>query len=208
MGYYAYGSGTATLKNGIDKDTLRGKLDELTDQECSIDYDFVNGDITFSDNGDYSYDEDNIMDFLNTLIPYITDGEISYSGDDDCYWKFQYNPKTKEWDELEGDYYYSMDDFSDEVLIEELQKRGYTITKQDHSESKNDTNFSVKFQIEVDKGCGGYGCTDTLKELLADIEEECDEEEIEVISAWAKSSKDGDEYISENKRIHIWNVGN
>ena len=70
------------------------------------------------------------------------------------------------------------------------------------------TNNINKFQIEVDKGFGGYGCTDTLEELLEDVETECSEEEIETISAWAKSSKDGDEYISENKRIHIWNVGN
>lgn len=73
---------------------------------------------------------------------------------------------------------------------------------------EDQTNNINKFQIEVDTGFGGYGCTDTLEELLEDVEMECSEEEIEVISAWAKSSKDGDEYISENKRIHIWNVGN
>ena len=72
---------------------------------------------------------------------------------------------------------------------------------------EDQTNNINKFRIEVDEGFGGYGCTDTLEELLEDVETECPEKEIEVISAWAKSSKDGDEYISDNKRIHIWNIG-
>ena len=48
---------------------------------------------------------------------------------------------------------------------------------------EDQTNNINKFQIEVDTGFGGYGCTDTLEELLEDAETECSEEEIEVISA-------------------------
>lgn len=69
------------------------------------------------------------MDFLNILSPYITEGSIEYSGDDDCHWKFVFNKDTKEWDEIEGEVYYSLDEFSDEVLIEELKNRGYTVSK-------------------------------------------------------------------------------
>ena len=31
--------------------------------------------------------------------------------------------------------------------------------------------------------------------------------EVEKVSTWVKSSKDGDEYVSEDKRMHIWNIG-
>lgn len=64
-----------------------------------------------------------------------------------------------------------------------------------------------KYRIEVDTGNGGYGFTDTLAELLADVELEYGKKEVEKVSIWTKSSKEGDEYISEDKRMHIWNIG-
>lgn len=63
------------------------------------------------------------------------------------------------------------------------------------------------YRIEVDTGNGGYGFTDTLTELLADVGLEYGKKEVEKVSAWAKSSKEDDEYISEDKRMHIWNIG-
>lgn len=64
-----------------------------------------------------------------------------------------------------------------------------------------------EYRIEVDTGNGGYGFTDTLPELLTDVELEYGEKEVEKVSIWTKSSKDGDEYVSEDKRMHIWNMG-
>lgn len=63
------------------------------------------------------------------------------------------------------------------------------------------------YRIEVDTGNGGYGFTDTLSELLADVELEYGKKEVEKVSIWTKSSKEGDEYVSEDKRMHIWNIG-
>lgn len=64
-----------------------------------------------------------------------------------------------------------------------------------------------EYRIEVDTGNGGYGFTDTLAELLADVEREYGKKEVEKVSIWTKSSKEGDEYVSEDKRMHIWNIG-
>lgn len=66
---------------------------------------------------------------MNTLSLYIVDGEIEYSGDDDCHWKFVFNKETGGWDEIEGEVYYSLSDFTDEVLVEELKRRGYKVIK-------------------------------------------------------------------------------
>ena len=63
------------------------------------------------------------------------------------------------------------------------------------------------YRLEVDTGNGGYGFTDTLAELLADVELEYGKKEVEKVSIWTKSSKEGDEYVSEDKRMHIWNIG-
>lgn len=64
-----------------------------------------------------------------------------------------------------------------------------------------------EYRIEVDTGNGGYGFTDTLAELLVDVEFEFGKKEVEKVSIWVKSSKEGDEYVSEDKRMHIWNIG-
>lgn len=63
------------------------------------------------------------------------------------------------------------------------------------------------FRIEVDTGNGGYGFTDTLPELLVDVEMEYGGNEVEKVSEWTKTSKDGDEYVSEDSRMHIFNIG-
>lgn len=64
-----------------------------------------------------------------------------------------------------------------------------------------------EYRIEVNTGNGGYGFTDTLAELLVDVESEYGEKEVEKVSTWTKSSKEGDEYVSEDKMMHIWNMG-
>ena len=64
-----------------------------------------------------------------------------------------------------------------------------------------------EYRIEVNTGSGGYGFTDTLAELLADVKFVYGKKEVEKVSIWTKSSKEGDEYVSEDKRMHIWNIG-
>jgi hypothetical protein len=63
------------------------------------------------------------------------------------------------------------------------------------------------FRIEVDTGNGGYGFTDTLPELLADVDMEYGTKEVKKVSEWTKISKDGDEYVSEDGKMHIFNMG-
>lgn len=127
MGFYAYGSGTALLKDNIKKEELFGRLDEKVSDAYRLDYEYDGKetiDITDSEN----YSEEDIMDFLNILSPYITEGAIEYTGGDDYHWKFVFDKENEEWDEIEGEVYYSLDEFSDEVLIEELKSRGYEVT--------------------------------------------------------------------------------
>lgn len=104
------------------------KLDTKVEEAYCLEYEYDDKEtIDFTDYENYH--EEDTMDFLNILSPYITEGSIEYSGDDDCHWKFVFNKDTKEWDEIEGEVYYSLDEFSDEVLIEELKNRGYTVSK-------------------------------------------------------------------------------
>lgn len=128
MGYCADGYGKATLKEKVDLQKLSKELDEQVEGTLGLEYEFDNeGNIEITDCENYH--EEDILDFLNALSPYIVDGEIEYSGDDDYHWKFTFNKETKEWDETEGEVYYSLSDFTDEVLVEELKRRGYKVIK-------------------------------------------------------------------------------
>lgn len=64
-----------------------------------------------------------------------------------------------------------------------------------------------EYRIEVDTGNGGFSFTDMLPKLLVNVELEFGKKEVEKVFIWAKSSKEGDEYVSENKRMHICNIG-
>ena len=140
MGYYASASGSATIING-KKEELEKILEDKYGkygQHCSLDYDFFedkDGDcieITDSEN----YHEEDTIEFLKTIAPYITEGCLDYSGEDDCIWRFVFNPETKEWKEENATIDYNFESYSDEQLIAELEKRGYMVSRMPFSEPK------------------------------------------------------------------------
>lgn len=141
MGYYAYGNGSVLLKNGINKEELFKKLDEKLNDAFGLEYEFNKaGMIDITDYENYS--EEDIMEFLNILIPYIKEGSIEYSGDDDYHWKFVFNEKDQKWDEFDGEVCYSLEDFSDNDLIEELNKRGYAIIYIENGKKEETNNIA------------------------------------------------------------------
>ena len=133
MSYCAYGNGSIALKENANEFELFEKINTVVkDSYCLKEFKFEKA----SDNNiiirDYGYyDEDEVMTLLNVLSPYIMTGYVCYSGEEHSYWKYVFNPKTKEWVELAGGYYFSNDDLmkelSDDVLVKELTERGYKI---------------------------------------------------------------------------------
>lgn len=128
MSYRAYGNGMAKLKDEVNKEALYEKLDKIVDDYWGLEYEEeLNGYIPFYDSENYH--EEDIMNFLNALIPYITEGKIKYSDEEDCYWMFEFNPETNVWDELDGGCYYAISDLPDNFFIDELERRGYVVSK-------------------------------------------------------------------------------
>lgn len=79
MGYYAYGNGSALLKNNVNKEELFKKLDKKVDDAYCLEYEYDDKEtINITDFENYS--EEDIMEFLNILSPCITEGSIEYSG--------------------------------------------------------------------------------------------------------------------------------
>lgn len=78
--------------------------------------------------------------------------------------------------------------------------------KNHKKKGEKEARVNNAFRIKVNTKTGGYGFTDTLLELLADVEKEYDSNEVKKVFKWAKASKDGDEYVSEDGRMHIFNI--
>ena len=63
--------------------------------------------------------------FLETLSPYITGGEILFDGEDGQTWKFTFDPENKSWQQKCG-----TESFTDQMMIHELEQKGYEIRKE------------------------------------------------------------------------------
>lgn len=66
--------------------------------------------------------------------------------------------------------------------------------------------MNKKYRMEVDTGNGGYAFTNTLRELLDDVEFMYGKEEARKVFDWTKSSQNNDEYVSEDGKMHIWQL--
>jgi hypothetical protein len=127
MGYYANGSGGAKLKDGISEDVVIKVIDNMDLGDFEIDV-YGGNRIDIVEIA-YRWEEEDTMDVLNTLIPFISEGMVCYTGEDDYHWRYTFDPENNEWIEEEGTLDYNFESYSDKQLIEELVKRGYRVSK-------------------------------------------------------------------------------
>lgn len=123
MGYWANGSGDVILKEGINREELRQKLDTIIKEQFSdMEYDLdESSELIYFWENDTHWHEEDTMEFLNALIPYIKEGCAEYRGEEDCNWR--YILINGKWIEQGGTVYYSLED-----MIKELEKQGYVVT--------------------------------------------------------------------------------
>lgn len=124
MGYCADGSGSATLKRDADIAELKYKLDAL---DVWLNWSIYKDSVDFYDSDNYH--EDETIEFLDTLAPYVADGEVNYTGEDGSIWRFRFDPDEQEWVEESAAIDYNFESYTDEQMIEELDKRGYIVQK-------------------------------------------------------------------------------
>lgn len=128
MGYCADGSGSATLKRDADIAELKDKLDAL---DVWLNWSIYKDSVDFYDSDNYH--EDETIEFLDTLAPYVADGEVNYTGEDGSIWRFRFDPDEQEWVEESAAIDYNFESYTDEQMIEELDKRGYIVQKKPQS---------------------------------------------------------------------------
>lgn len=123
MSYYVDGSGYADLKSGVDPREIEKKLEFM---RFWFSYNLGKDCITWYE--DNKYHEDETTAFLQAIAPYINSGEAIYFGEDNDMWRFRFDANTEEWVEESGTVIYGMADIATNNLINELTRRGYTVT--------------------------------------------------------------------------------
>lgn len=131
MGYYANGYGHITAKN-VDSYKKIRKMFGYNPGTNETPFDFWENEdeLTINISNDGKYYEDEVDDFLISITEFITEGEVEYVGEDDCRWRFVFDPETVSWKEEDGYVTYgkpSLSDVSEGDLIIELEKRGYVV---------------------------------------------------------------------------------
>lgn len=134
MGYYADAKGFIVAK---DTDSYQ-KLEEMlgygpVTNDTPFNFRKDTDTLTFNFyNADEKYWDDEVTDFLYRVSEFICDGEVDYVGEDHELWRFIFDADTQQWREESGYVVYgkaSPSELSDEDLIKEIQKRGYTVQK-------------------------------------------------------------------------------
>lgn len=134
MEYYADAEGFIIAK---DTDSYQ-KLEEIFGHVPAINtpFHFHSSDtdsLVFDlSNADETYWDDEVTDFLYRISEFICEGEVDYVGVDHELWRFIFDADTQQWREENGRVVYgeaSPTGLSDEDLIKEIQKRGYTVQK-------------------------------------------------------------------------------
>lgn len=173
MGFYASASGDATIKEGM-KEILEKVLDEKygeNGRNCSLDYDFDDNRIDIYDSE--KYHEEDTEEFLDTIAPYITEGALNYSGEDDCIWRFVFDPASQSWNEEDAKIYYGLGEFSEDDLIAELQTRGYAVEKTSENQTEDS---SIDYRNVAQRAINAFleGCELEKNEIFEclDITEE------------------------------------
>lgn len=126
MGYYASGKGKAKLKQNANIENLTADIERIYG-EGSIEWRIQNDTIIFSDDNSHWYEE-YTEQLLDVLSPYVESGCFNYSGEDEDIWRYRFISENGYWLKEKPQIIYGLNDFSDEILIQELEKRGYQCT--------------------------------------------------------------------------------
>ena len=121
MGYCAGGSGDVGIKENIPDDVYQ-KLEEVFIVSPYTDIKKQPAICLWAEG---KYCEDLVIDALDALIPYITDGSVEFHGEDETFWRFRFIPDELRWEEEGGYLCFSMkeaeESFRNYAKIEKLR---------------------------------------------------------------------------------------
>lgn len=196
MGYYANGYRTIVLKDGI-KELPKDVWDKLGNA-FEIDSSEATDSCTVITMTQYEkYYEETVYDALNACIPYIKEGEIEYTGEDDAHWCQIFNPAAKKWDEKNGDVVYSAQE-----ALDRLGPDGVSVVV--YKEYSDDSAYGEELievyrEADLDKARGKL--VKSVTEFFG-----CDWEEVEEKADFCDDDTFSHDYVSyyDGDAVHYW----
>ena len=165
MGYRANGVGSATLKKDVEKDSLIKLLDKTIRDGSEIQYDLGSDpDEIWIQQSTSHWDEDDITNCLKVLTPFITEGEMRYNGDDDCFWRYRFDPKAEKWNDERGEVVFKTEN-SDalDVINKAIESESVDASAEVMSELLMDSDWSTYKMFEGLAADYIYGNDDVRK---------------------------------------------
>ncbi len=161
MSYYASGTGYAKLKDATDRIELAKVLEKRGNGRVTFDLELEPErkyvDLSYENQ---RWEEEDLMEFLNTLAPYVSEGTMSFSGEDDSLWRYRFDPDTQKFVEETATAVYGNDlsELTTEAMIAELTRRGFIVRdeEEDYLEVKTGAGTIRAYKIE-DPGQPGIG---------------------------------------------------
>ena len=120
MGYNAHGDGDIVLKEGVKAEVLADIIDTLKEVFDEVEEDDsanTKAARLFVEHYHDHYHDDDTKECLDTFSPYVASGCITFSGEDDCLWRFRFDEKDGKWIEENGAVVYT--DNEDRDIIRE-----------------------------------------------------------------------------------------
>lgn len=153
MGYYAHGCGDLRLGKKIPANVL----ESLTGFDEAEQYSSGGKDFLCLTHYDEKYFESDVYKDLDKVAPYVLDGDINFVGEDDCVWRFRFDPDCGSFVEENGKITY---DFSDAPVVKKysggkldflngiievfetfLDERGIVVENPEKQQSENPSNI-------------------------------------------------------------------
>lgn len=127
MGYCASGDGIIVLKKGISTEEAKEILksyDHRYEVEINIEEDENKQVVLDIVRPHDKWRDDEETELFELIAPYIESGHMDFEGEEECYWRYQYNPETKEWDEYSGEIVFGIHEPENKDIFELLCSRG------------------------------------------------------------------------------------
>lgn len=129
MGYWAAGDGYIYLKENVTEEQVENAIkDCVLAKDTDFEWEYIDSTteprLHIWQNDDHWHEED-IVEFLNALIPLTENGDLFYEGDENCFWKYSFK---NDWETDYGTIVYEdLYELTDKQLINALKKRGYKV---------------------------------------------------------------------------------
>ena len=108
--------GTVTVKEKDMVNEVESLISrQVSSKDMNLTYEIVNDTTLYLHEKTSYWSESDLLDILNTILPYIKEGELAYVDEDHSHLKYLYNEENNKWEVLTRRLIYAKPDKTDEM---------------------------------------------------------------------------------------------